>query len=381
MNNVTQQSKILLVLLLSLILILVGCKEPEEEVQTPAASADLLLMVTAGSGQTTTTIATDDASSDTTTTTNDTTNISPVGVDGPSNAYLGKATDIDQVMVTVTVGQVNLIVSQPLVLALNSYSGTLLALPIGPEITINVKGITAMGQEIYSGSQIVTLTGTETNLALNLNPIDDGMANKLPVVSSITTPTEITRATTGDVTIAILGAVGDSYECVFSPDLNGGFYTPASVWITLGSTTGTCASTFTAPDVRGAVSHEVAVTNDQNSTTIIGYDLALVSVKKNVGVTVGIAPTIDSLTAKVTKKGVTLTANVSDDQALNQLCYSWSYNGSAAAFKDATKNPATFSGYDPAVGGQITLTVRDQNCTGLSTTTSFDVAVGQWPAL
>ena len=373
-------SKAILLLILVTILILAGCKEPEEEVQAVAPNADLLLMVTAGSVQTAdaTGDSTDGTTSDATT---DTTDLNPTGVTGPSNAFLGKATDIDQVLVTVTEGQVNLIVSQPLILTLSSYSGTLLALPIGVELSINVKGVTAMGKEIYSGSQVVTLTGAEANLALNLNPIDDGQANKLPIVSAITTPTEITRATTGDVTIAIAGVAGDSYECVFSPDVNGGFYTPASIWITLGSTTGSCTSTFTAPDVKAVVSHEVAVTNDQGSTTIIGYDLNLVNLKKNQGVTVGIAPTIDSLTAKVTKRGVTLTANVSDDQALNQICYSWSYNGSAAAFKDATKNPASFTGYDPAAGGQIVLTVRDQNCTGLSTTVSFDVAVGQWPAL
>ena len=364
-----------------LILISAGCSEPEAEVTETSPTANLGVAV---------------AVTDTQTTTNDSDTdlvgnvmeqvLYPDGrstdvVDGPSMAFLGAASDIDRVEVTVTEGLMNLITNQQLTYELSSYSTTLMALPIGPELVITAKGLDITGKEIYNGSQTITLTGAETTLAINLNPIDDGKVNTLPKVTAITTPTEIERSMTGGILVEIAGEVGDSFECQFLPDATGGYYTPEVITITLGATTGVCESIYTAADTKGTVSHEVIVTNSQTNSTTIGYDLNIVNAKKNVGVTVGIAPSIDSLNAKVTKKGVTLTASVSDDQPNNQLCYSWTYNGATTAFKDATKNPANFSGYNPAVGGQLNLTVRDENCTGLSTSATFEIAVGQWPAL
>ena len=365
-----------------LILILAGCSEPEAEVAETAPAANLSIAVAV--------VDSEDTSNDSET---DLVGnmmqqvLYPDGrstdvADGPSSlAYLGAATDIDRVEVTVTEGLVNLITSQQLLYELSSYSTTLVALPIGPELVITAKGFDVTGTEIYNGSQTITLTGLETTLAINLMPIDDGKVNRMPKVTAITTPAEIERAMTGDVSVEIAGEIGDSFECQFSPDATGGYYTPEVITITLGATTGTCDSIYTAADVKATVSHEVIVTNSQTNSTTIGYDLKIVNAKKDVGVTVGIAPSIDSLNAKVTKRGVTLTASVSDDQPNNQLCYAWTYNGATTAFKDATRNPASFTGYDPAVGGQLTLTVRDENCTGLSTTATFEIAVGQWPAL
>ncbi|MDX2470151.1 MAG: hypothetical protein QNL04_06195 [SAR324 cluster bacterium] len=380
MKNALKNTKNLLTISFMLILILAGCQEPEAEVAETTPTVDLNVAVAV--------VGTEATANDRT--------ASIVGeavsqilypdgsnteIDQPSMAFLGAATDIDRVEVTVTEGLVNLITSQPLTYSLTSYSAILPSLPIGSEIVITAKGLDITGKEIYNGNQTVTLVGTETTLAINLNPIDDGKLNTLPVVTAVTTPTEIERVLTGDVSITIAGAIGDSFECQFLPDANGGYYTPSVINVTLGATTGTCDSTFTAPDVKGFVSHEFIVTNSQSNSTTIGYDLNIVNAKKDVGVTVGIAPSIDSLAAKVTKKGVTLTANVSDDQPTNKLCYSWVYNGSTTAFKDATKNPASFTGYDRTVGGQLVLTIRDENCTGLSTSATFEIAVGQWPVL
>ena len=388
MKIALKNTKSLVITSMMLIMILAGCQEPEAEVAETTPTLDLNIAVAVGGTETTTTnnpgVITDP-----------TANVVAEGLsqtlfadgratelDQPSFAFLGAATDIDRVEVTVTEGLVNLITSQPLTYSLSSYSAVLPALPIGSEIVITAKGLDATGKEIYNGSQTLTLVGTETTLAINLNPIDDGKVNSLPKVTSITTPVEIERVLTGDVSITIAGEIGDSFQCQFAPDANGGYYTPANLTITLGATTGTCDSTYTAPDMKGIVTHEVVITNAQANSTTIGYDLKLVNAKKDVGVTVGIAPTIDNLAAKVSKrKGVTLTAQVSDDQPTNQLCYSWTYNGATTVFKDATTNPVSFTGYDPTVGGQIVITVRDENCAGLSTTATFQIAVGQWPVL
>lgn len=387
MKIALKNTKSLLITSLMLMMILAGCQEPEAEVAetTPTVDLNVAVAVT-GSGATT---------NDPRVVADPTANVVEEGLsqilypdgratelDQPSFAFLGAATDIDRVEVTVTEGSVNLITSQPLTYSLTSYSAVLPALPIGSEIVITAKGLDVTGKEIYNGSQTLTLVGTETTLAINLNPIDDGKENTLPKITAVTTPVEIERVMNGNVSITVAGAVGDSFQCQFNTDVNGGYYTPANITITLGATTGTCDSTYTAADMKGTVTHEVVITNGQANSTTIGYDLNLVNAKKDVGVTVGIAPSIDNLAARVSKKkGVTLTAKVSDDQPTNQLCYSWTYNGTTTAFADATTNPVSFTGYDPAVGGQIVITVRDANCTGLSTSAIFQIAVGQWPVL
>ncbi len=382
-----KNTKSLLITSLMLMMILAGCQEPEAEVAETTPTVDLNVAVAVTSSGTTT--------NDPRVVTDPTANVVEEGLsqilypdgratelDQPSFAFLGAATDIDRVEVTVTEAQVNLITSQPLAYSITGYSAVLPALPIGSEIVITAKGLDVTGKEIYNGSQTLTLVGTETTLAINLNPIDDGKENTLPKITAVTTPVEIERVMNGDVSITVAGAVGDSFQCQFNTDVSGGYYTPANITITLGATTGTCDSTYTAPDMKGIVTHEVVITNGQANSTTIGYDLNLVNAKKDVGVTVGIAPSIDNLAARVSKKkGVTLTAKVSDDQPTNQLCYSWTYNGTTTAFADATTNPVSFTGYDPAVGGQIVITVRDANCTGLSTSAIFQIAVGQWPVL
>ena len=387
MKIALKNTKSLLITSLMLMMILAGCQEPEAEVAETTPTVDLNVAVAVTSSGTTT--------HDPRVVTDPTANVVEEGLsqilypdgratelDQPSFAFLGAATDIDRVEVTVTEAQVNLITSQPLTYAITGYSAVLPALPIGSEIVITAKGLDVTGKEIYNGSQTLTRVGTETTLAINLNPIDDGKENTLPKITAVTTPVEIERVMNGDVSITVAGAVGDSFQCQFNTDINGGYYTPANITITLGATTGTCDSTYTAPDMKGTVTHEVVITNGQANSTTIGYDLNLVNAKKDVGVTVGISPSIDNLAARVSKKkGVTLTAKVSDDQPTNQLCYSWTYNGTTTAFADATTNPVSFTGYDPAVGGQIVITVRDANCTGLSTSAIFQIAVGQWPVL
>ena len=388
MKIALKNTKSLLVTSLMLFSILAGCQEPEAEVAQTTPTVDLNVAVAVAGTERTTT-------NDPTIITEPTAKVVGeglsqilypdgrfTGLDQPSFAFLGAATDIDRVEVTVTEGLINLITNQPLTYSITSYSAILPALPIGSEIVISAKGLDVTGKEIYNGSQTLTLVGTETTLAINLNPIDDGKINTLPKITAVTTPLEIERVLTGDVSITVAGAIGDTFQCQFAADANGGYYTPANLTITLGATTGTCNSTFTAPDMKGFVTHEVVVINSQLNSTTIGYDLTLVNAKKDVGVTVGIAPTIDNLAARVSKKkGVTLTAKVSDDQPTNQICYSWTYNGTTTAFKDATVNPVSFTGYDPTIGGDLVITVRDQNCTGLSTTATFQIAVGQWPVL
>ncbi len=382
MKFALKNTKQLLIVSLMLIWTLSGCTEPEAEVAESAPTVNLGVAVAVSSSK-------EEASP-----INRETNITGQvmeqvlyrdgnnsAIDAPNFAFLGSASDIDRVEITVTEGTVNLITNQQLIYELGSYNTTLVALPIGSEIVISAKGLDITGKEIYNGNQTVTLVGTETGLGINLNPIDDGKVNTMPKVTAITTPAEIERALTGDVSITISGEIGDSYECQFLADASGGYYTPDVITITLGATTGTCDSTFTAPDVKTSVSHDVIVLNTQGNVTNIGYDLKIVSAKTDVGVNVGIAPSIDNLKARVTKKGVKLTAKVSDDKSKKELCYSWTYNGVTTAFKDATQNPVDFNGYNPATGGLLAITVRDENCTGLSTTAVFEISVGQWPKL
>lgn len=348
-----RSSLIWLLILFAAWAVLPGCKEEEPPVETTPSTASLTLTAKTGSN-------------------------SKDG--GPLFAFLGAASEIENVVVTVSQGDKALIENYLLTKQGGSYQGTLSSLPIGPALVFVGAGLNAAGSKIFEGKVTATLTAPTQSISLALNPIDDGKANLFPYIVSLTSPKEVILNQSEVITAQIKGQAGETLQCQFLASANGGSFDPAEVWVTLAAeqTQGECSSSYTAPAVEGEYSHEVKVTNNQSNATQVGFTLKAVYEEQDAGVEVAIAPTIDGVTAKVGKRSVTLIATASDDGPDHELCYQWSLNGSRAAFSQINGNQATISPYDGTQAGALVITVQDKNCTGLSSSLTYTIAPKQW---
>lgn len=367
MNTFSPSKRFMSILLLALALIFAGCQGEEETAATETAKPSVasvdVAVGTSAEGLTT------DSSTDTQT--------APISL-----AFLGQAVDITQVNVTVMEGATVLIDSQPLILSGTSYTGTLDALPVDPLLTFIAKGLNAQGVKIYEGQGVQVLTGVQDQVALILNPIDDGKTNQIPKIAQVVHAPELERGQTTSVEIHLEASASENLLCDFTADTSGGSFNPTQVAVTLApdKATGICQSQYTAPNTIGPVTLAAKVGNSQDNSTEVTFDLKVTHVKTKGGVTVSIAPSIAGLDARIHKKtgAVTLTARVSDDGPKAELCYHWFFNDDDTVFKNATVNPTSFTGYDPTIAGTLRLVVTDNNCTGQSTTLTYQVNVGQW---
>lgn len=335
------------------LMLLAGCKNEEPQVETAPATTNLSLEAQTGSS-------------------------SKEG--GPLFAFLGSAAEIENVVVTVTQGEKPLLENYLLTRQGAIYHGTLTSLPMGPTLVFSGAGLNASGKTIFSGKVTATLTADTGSISLILIPLDDGQPNLFPFVLSVTTPKEVILNQSETVTAIVQGQAGETLQCEFISPMEGGFFTPSQVLVTLapGATQGQCSSSYTAPAVEGTYAHEVKVTNNQTNATQVGFSLVAVYEKKDQGIEVAIAPTLDGITAKVGKGMVTLTANASDDGPASELCFTWSLNGSSAVFSEVIGNQATINPYDGNQYGNLVVTVRDKNCTGLSSSLTYSIVRRQW---
>ncbi len=296
-----------------------------------------------------------------------------------AQAFLGGPEEVVEVQVRVETADKVWVEGQSLIFDGTRFTGSI-EVPLNLPLILSGKGLNAAGRVIYEGQTEQTLSQSGDSLTLVLNPIDDGNPNLFPQILSLTYAEEWVRLETGEVLMRFRGEAGEALRCRFFPDDRGGQYELGDQWVTLaqGATEGSCVDRFTAPDDLGKVTHKVKVTNRQGNTTSAEFQFTLVRKKGKAGVQVALAPAIVEVEAKVLEEGVSLTAKVQDDGPLDQITYSWSFNGSTHEFKDATANPLIWEDYEGSQQGELILTVVDEGGTGLSSTLTFLVRAGQW---
>lgn len=165
----------------------------------------------------------------------------------------------------------------------------------------------------------------------------------------------------------------DSAELQFQLTANHGQFSPSSGAIRLTNHQATIVSSFTAPATAGIAQLTFKVTDYAGFSSTYQTSISVLDVPPpdedpgSVNGSVNFAPAILSLDVSMieNRSAVQLFANVTDDQPVTGLTYSWTINNAAAG----TTNPISTASNSGVI--DVLLTVADS--LGAATTVNFDV--------
>ena len=296
-----------------------------------------------------------------------------VRVAGPLTIASAKGGHDDIASVTVTVAGENTLGNHqdPLATAALSRSpdgtwlGTLSGLTIGPELTFSASARDGDDEVLFEGTHVQVLASVGAQITIRLNAVDDGVDSRIPKVAAIS----ISNVSTGvpaELSISVRGADTEQLDY----ELSGGTFNPASGQVTLSGGIATITSTYTAPDVVGWYTAQIALTNAQNNRIEVDFQINV----QTAGLTARIGPVVRGFTGKRTPAGVRWTANASFAGDGADLSYAWQFTDSennAGTFTDPSSNPTILTGYTAATAGTLSVTVTDAG--GLTTTATLAV--------
>ena len=219
------------------------------------------------------------------------------------------------------------------------------------------------------------MNGTNDSIAILMAPVDDGVPEMFPKITSIIVPAEIVTSSTVTIGIWVEASSGETLAYATTAAPGGGIFSSSSGTITLGGTTGTLVLSYTAPSTAGTYTHSIRVTNSQTNWVETDFSTVVSPGTASPSVIVQFAPVITAIGAKRSRSDVTFTAVVSD-AAPTTLTYSWGFDG-GLTFADNTTNPAVLQGYDETKSGNLALTVT--NGVGGATAVSYYIAPGLLP--
>ena len=227
---------------------------------------------------------------------------------------------------------------------------------------------------LFTGTKTTTLDSNTEAITISLRAVDDGVANRIPVVSSVSVAAVEPEALT-TVTVSVSGSGSEELDYEFT----GGSFSPGSGTLTLANGTGIISDTYTAPVNAGRYTAQLQVTNAQGHRVEVDFEITVrTSAVPESGESVlnaNLGPVVTSLAGKRTPAGVRWTAEVSTTGVAGPS-FAWSFSGSGS-FTDAAANPTILTGYDESTTGTLQVTVTD--AAGLATTASLDVAAGMFP--
>ncbi len=294
---------------------------------------------------------------------------------GKLSPFLGTIDDITSITVDVANGGVSVISDQQLTYSGGVWSGALQGLPIGPSLTFTGHAYNASAVEIFTGTTVQTMTGSGDAVSIIMTPVSNGTAQMYPRITRIVVPSQILTSNTVTVGISLEGNDGETLTYATAAANLGGSFSPSTGTIDLSGTAATLVLSYTAPSTAGTYTHSIRVTNSQANWVETGFS-TVVSATANPSPTVQFAPVITALGAGRSGSRVTFTAEISDAGPLNELTYSWVFDG-GLAFVNNAANPAVLQGYDETKSGTVTLTVA--NGAGGTTTVSSFLAPGLFP--
>ena len=140
-----------------------------------------------------------------------------VDVQAPSQAQSiasqnlpGTISDITSLTVDVLKGGTPLISGQQLSYSDGVWSGTLENLPIGPSLTFIGHAYNVSAVEIFTGTTVQAMTGTNDSVTMLMAPVDDGVPAMFPKITRITVPAQIITSSTATIGIGVQASSGET---------------------------------------------------------------------------------------------------------------------------------------------------------------------------
>ena len=294
----------------------------------------------------------------------------------------GSHTDVASVAVSVAGEDADGVSQDPLATtdlshSQSGWSGTLTGVTIGPELTFTAEAFDASNTKLFSGTKSVILGSASDQVVVGLTVVDDGSAQRIPVVTAVSVGAVQVDASAA-VGVSVTGAASEALAYQFA----NGTFSPSSGTVTTASDgTATISSTYQAPATAGRYVGRVQVENTQGNQVEVDFEITVAAasgsetiVEPSLGANLG--PVVEGLTGKRVAAGVRWTAAVSTQGDGAGVTFSWTFSGTAT-FAVATTNPATMTGYDETTTGTIGVSVTD--AAGLVTSASLVVPAGMFP--
>lgn len=316
---------------------------------------------------------------------------SSIAPGGPTFAALGRFEDVKKVTIDIRSAEGNHYTGEPLEKTESGWTKTLL-LPMDVSLTITGHAFNEQQVEIFNGVTLTVLTEETKFISIHLSSIDDGVPPVLPIVNKLVRPKSVKTSESKKIQVYFSGVHSETLKWQFiAPDASSGTFEPQSGKIHLGSVNrGTLYTTYTAPTVDGNYDYKFRLINSMGHWVENTFKISVGNAVDNPdgsgdtpdtqeGLVVQFNPIVYAIGGERIGNTLKWTADVTDDAALNEIRYQWSYDGNDNVFSDPTKNPTIMLDYQPANSGTIQLTVTDQNGTGGSTTIAYQLPENQFP--
>ncbi len=299
---------------------------------------------------------------------------------GNTNAKAAKAlasaiSDIAMITVDVIDGSTYLANGKQLTNTGGIWSTTISNLPTGVQLTVLAHAYDGAAAEIFTGTTYKTLTGDDDHIEIVMDSVANAASQQFPKITLISSPAQIALSSAVPVSFVMQGNSGEVLAYEITAAASNGSFSPTSGNVTVGVSTVSLVTVYTAPTATGTYTHRIKVTNSQGNIVETSFTTNVENLSSS-DVIVLFNPAITSVSASRSGSEVTFLAGVSDSGPSNQLTYNWSFDG-GLSFTNSAANPAVLQGYDENVAGTLSLTVA--NGSGRSTTVSFAITPGQFP--
>ena len=262
---------------------------------------------------------------------------------------------------------------------------------MGNLLTITAHAYNSANQEIFTGTTLQMLTGTDDQVLVSMVSSQNGATLQFLQISQISRPAQIAINSTAPVSFSFSGNTGETLTYQIAAAENGGTFSSTTGSLTLIGTSATVVLLYTAPSSTGIFTHSVTVSNAQGNSVQTTFTTNVALDFTDPEINVQFNPVVTALTYTRNDSNVTLTAYVSDTGPSSALTYNWNwvsskypacvdygYSCTSMSFVDATTDPAVLQGYDGTETGTISFMVA--NGSGGSTTVSYKVHREQFPA-
>jgi len=258
--------------------------------------------------------------------------------------------------------------------------GDLPFLPRNQQFHFAARALNAIGDVVFSGEAVATLSVDNQNVHIPVAPAQNGQTFQMPRLPRIDYYPVLHLGQEGQVIFTIEGNAGSAIDIQISPigrpTSPAAEFSPATGTVILTNTVADFMTVYTPPVVTAYTEFDYQVTiTDAKAPGAVAittnFSTPVRTLPPNTEILIPAyppsMPVILSLTANGsdTPGTVELVADISDDSAPDKLAFQWSYTPNPGT-PDATfdnggqGNPGLFQGYTMAHEGTITLTVTDE---------------------
>ena len=195
--------------------------------------------------------------------------------DTVSSAARYQVSSITSMSVSVKQGSTDRVVDQPFIQTNGVWTGTLVDLPIGLELTFIARAYdnSPTPVEIFTGTTTQTLLSDGDSVSVILESTDATIARNLPKVEQISRPPDVGSNVSGQIDFYVSASFGETltWEITSSE----GSFDPSIGTIELAGSLGKISSQFTAPAALGTYAHIIKVTNSEGNSIKAVFDTTI----------------------------------------------------------------------------------------------------------